>query len=184
MEITVYHIDRADADVYLMPLLEAPKKRVSEEKTERYMLRHVFGADAELSHEADGRPLVENSSCMISLSHSKTHLAMAVSHKIKVGIDIESVSPRLDRVKHKFLSEDELRQLPSKDLTSLALCWSAKEAIYKVTGEKAGALGEHITLDVAHINNHRFGARIADEKFEVEVVEQNEDYEMVVAWKC
>ena len=73
----------------------------------------------------------------ISLSHTHKYAA-AVSSNKPVGIDIEEITPRIERITRRFLHEAEIDFLRPKDkLTMLYLIWCAKEAMYKLYGRKA-----------------------------------------------
>ena len=72
-----------------------------------------------------------------------------------------------------FLKEEELKLLPEDSLQALALCWSAKEAVYKLAGEKAGAMGERVVIDIDEVakivasedKKREFHARVDKEEF-------------------
>jgi phosphopantetheinyl transferase len=61
-----------------------------------------------------------------------------VSSTHRVGIDAELITPRLEKIKHKFLHPAELRfvnsQPPNKQLRLLSILWGAKEAMFKWYG--------------------------------------------------
>lgn len=74
-------------------------------------------------------------SIYVSLSHT-AEITTAIIHRNKpVGIDIEKERPQLLRLRHKFLSPTEL-DFCGENLTLLTLCWSGKEALYKLYGQK------------------------------------------------
>jgi phosphopantetheine--protein transferase-like protein len=100
-----------------------------------------------IDYSPEGQPfLAQNSSCVISISHSKTWHAMlfyfltpqekANNSQIKIGIDIEKISPKVKKVAHKFLTPPE-QALLNTFHTDLAftLAWSAKETIIKMFGK-------------------------------------------------
>lgn len=181
MEIKQFHID--DIIVYLCPLVAAQSSRQSEKITEEQLLSVILPKNIEVKYLDSGKPYLSEG--YISISHSKKYLVIAVSMTKEIGVDIEQLNERLQRVKHKFLSTQELEGLKKENLLNLALCWSAKEAIYKLVGEKAGALGENITILTDEIGeNNVFYANINQEKFVLNVLEANKDYEIVLACMC
>jgi len=91
------------------------------------LLHRLFGQDAPLRHNADGRPLLPNG-CNVSISHTKGWAAVIVSRGDDVAVDIEHVSPRVLKVKRAFLRADE----QAGTLTSALLHWCAKETLYKL----------------------------------------------------
>jgi 4'-phosphopantetheinyl transferase EntD len=114
----------------------------------RYLLPFLF-PDFPLSEIliADTRkPFLQNEKYHFSISHCGDYAAAIVSSNKRVGIDIETVSAKIDRVQHKFLGENEYniafgeieelaRRLPGLDIQLLTVLWSAKEATFKWYGE-------------------------------------------------
>ena len=79
------------------------------------------------------KPYLNNCNYNISISHTGHFAAIIISQSHSTGIDIERITERVERVKHKFLSENELSNINSKsERTHLALLWAAKEAAYKI----------------------------------------------------
>ena len=82
----------------------------------------------------NGKPYLIGLPFHFSFSHCKGYAACAVDEK-PVGIDIEIIHPRIAKVAHKFLNDQEktmIAGLEQKDqLNQLAFLWAAKEAMYK-----------------------------------------------------
>ena len=108
--------------------------------------RHWLGARAALSAllsplpsaletDANGKPFLPSRTHHVSLSHAGDYAVAVIRHDGLVGIDIEKISPRIDRVKDRFLLPDELNALEQENrLEQLSLYWGAKEALYKLRG--------------------------------------------------
>ena len=83
------------------------------------------------------KPYLENEQYHFSISHCGNYAAALVSSGKRVGVDIELVTPRIQTITHKFLTDSEkefLKQwemLPKVHLELTTILWSAKEAIYK-----------------------------------------------------
>ena len=75
----------------------------------RYLLKHLFpDFPLELIRIADTRkPFLENEAYHFSISHCSDFAAVVASRVNRVGIDIEIISPKTERIKHKFISEGE-----------------------------------------------------------------------------
>lgn len=103
----------------------------------RALLRQmIFPLYEQISVDPFGKPFLGSGSRMISLSHTAEYAAAAVSETLPVGIDIERIQDRLERVKERFLQESETGMLPAGNLHErLALLWTAKEAVYKLYGK-------------------------------------------------
>ncbi len=82
----------------------------------------------------NGKPYIIGLPFHFSFSHCKGYAACAVDDQ-PVGIDIEIIHPRIAKVAHKFLNDQEktmVAGLVEKDqLNQLAFLWAAKEAMYK-----------------------------------------------------
>jgi phosphopantetheinyl transferase len=85
--------------------------------------------------DSHGKPYIEGRDGHISFSHAGEY-AVAIFHKKKsVGIDIEKVSLKIQRVISRVCTEEELNQVENS-LENLTLLWCAKEALYKCYGKK------------------------------------------------
>jgi phosphopantetheinyl transferase len=105
----------------------------------RYLLRHLF-PDFPLSLIliADTRkPYLENEAYHFSISHCGEYAAAMVSKTKRVGIDIEMATDKVYRIKHKFLTIEELSTINHQlttEIKQLTLLWSCKEAVFKWYG--------------------------------------------------
>jgi 4'-phosphopantetheinyl transferase len=92
-----------------------------------------------------GIPCMPDSPCGVSLSHSFPFAAAALHPSHNPGIDIEHPSEKIYRIRHKFLNESELKQAGT-DIRRLAICWAAKEALYKHLGEPGVIFSRELLL--------------------------------------
>lgn len=91
-------------------------------------LLHFSGIKTEISYTGKC-PKLLSEDIHISISHNKTHAAIALG-KFRCGLDIEIISKRVLRVRDKFLSTNEL-EISKNNIFINSLYWSAKESIYK-----------------------------------------------------
>lgn len=84
---------------------------------------------ANLDYTENGRPLFSTIDADISISHSKTHVALAISNSknISVGIDIEDISSNALPI--RFLTENEKKI--STNTQKFIEIWTKKEALFK-----------------------------------------------------
>lgn len=85
-----------------------------------------------IGYHPDGKPFIKDQNSFISISHSRDFIAVAVSTSVPVGIDIETMHPRIRKITSKFLNNSEISdtgKLPS--LLTLYYYWCCKEAVYK-----------------------------------------------------
>lgn len=105
----------------------------------RVLLRKMLNTHEYIDMGVDehGKPYLKNFSQYISLSHSFDYAAVMISDKSEVGIDIEIVKEKIERIAHKFMSPEELKFIDSDNpIDHLYICWCAKEAVYKLHGKK------------------------------------------------
>jgi len=88
------------------------------------------------------KPVLSNEEFHFSISHCGDYAAAIVSENKSVGIDVELVTPKIELIKNKFLTEEEIHlisasnyQLSTINYQLLTLFWSAKEAIFKWHGK-------------------------------------------------
>ena len=79
----------------------------------RYLLQHLFpDFPYELIQIADTRkPFLFNEAYHFSISHCNDYAAALVSRRRRVGVDIELVTPTIEKIQHKFLSDEEIASL-------------------------------------------------------------------------
>jgi len=77
----------------------------------RYLLTHLFPHfPASLIQIADTRkPYLADEAYHFSISHCSQYAAAVVSKHLRVGVDIEMITPKVQKIKNKFLSQDELQ---------------------------------------------------------------------------
>lgn len=139
----IWHISEGE-DFFLksVPLqnnITHPHKRL-QHLAGRYLLPYLFPhfpyQEIEIAHTR--KPFLPNEEFHFSISHCADYAAAIVSATNRVGIDAEMITPRIARIKSKFLHADEMRfvnsHLASHQLQLLTLLWSAKEAVYKWYG--------------------------------------------------
>ena len=75
--------------------------RLFEKLTTAVMLKEIFGKETTLSYTPEGRPFMKPG-LSISISHSKSHVAILLSKQPHVGIDIEAISSRILNLESKI----------------------------------------------------------------------------------
>ena len=91
-----------------------------------------------------GKPYLENSDHHISISHSADHTAVIASTSV-VGIDIQRIVPKIERIAHKFITEDEGLSITNlSNIECMHTIWGAKESMYKAYGKKELDFKKHI----------------------------------------
>ena len=107
-----------------------------------------------LAKDNFGKPYVIGKGKSISLSHCQQYAA-AIASKVQVGIDIEAITPRIERIAKRFVHEDEWKFVKEETrLQMLYLLWSAKEALYKLYGKKAVDFKNHMIAQPFEVQKH------------------------------
>ncbi|MCR5454837.1 MAG: siderophore biosynthesis protein, partial [Bacteroidales bacterium] len=74
----------------------------------RLLIKEMLGRYPGISYDGLGAPILSGCSDInISVSHTDVLVAVSLSDKCSVGIDIERITNRVLRIKHKFLNRDE-----------------------------------------------------------------------------
>lgn len=156
-ELGLWEITEAD-DFYLEKLqLVASEKeyiqtlkgrRKSEWLAGRYLLHYMSGRATRGACVKDkfGKPHLENSSYQISLSHSHG-VAAVIAAPNSVGIDIQKIVGKIERIAHKYMRPEEFSSLTEETrLEHLHVYWGAKEALYKAYGRRELDFRAHIHI--------------------------------------
>lgn len=104
----------------------------------RVLLRTLLNTTSYIDCPSDsnGKPYLANFPQKISLTHSYDYAGAIISSTGEVGIDMEIIKEKVERIAHKFLKPEELEFISKNEnrLEQLYACWSAKEAVYKLQG--------------------------------------------------
>jgi len=125
----------------------------------RVLLRKMLRIEEYIDCKVDlhGKPYLVNVPYHISFSHSFDYAAVMISKKRPVGIDIEQVKQKVERIAHKFMRAEELAFITDKHkIEQLYVCWCAKEAVYKCYGQKEVSFVNNILLEPFTFEGHGF----------------------------
>lgn len=112
----------------------------------RFALQQVAKRrELDIQKDAYGKPHLVQDERFISISHCQGYAAAIAAAK-PVGVDVEVVSDRVQRVKDRFLSQQEQGILGVDD-AHLMLGWSAKEAVYKLYGERGLVFKDNMVIE-------------------------------------
>lgn len=156
----------ADAPAYA-PLLpaRADGPRQAQWLAGRRLVQRLLAAAGapplRLRNDEAGRPFLEGvgPAPAVSLSHSGEWVAALLAPPgTALGIDVEVVRDKAQRIARKFLNERELAELERLALPPLpgvesrqelfSLLWSAKETLFKLAGRRGILFRENLLLDL------------------------------------
>ena len=141
------------------------KTRITQWLSTRLLLKELIGNEP-INYTGLGKPYLNNGP-HISISHSNHFVAISLNKKNGCGIDIEKPTPKIERIKHKFLNPTDLQKVITfEDLT---IYWGAKEALYKYYGKKNLLFIENLFINDFSQNDSLFKGKILTDNFQVEL---------------
>ena len=170
----LWHLTEAPADLWPQ-LLDAPAyapllparadgRRQAQWLAGRLLVQRLLAATSQpraaLRNDENGRPFLAGPAPpAVSLSHSGEWVAALLAPPgTALGIDVEVVRDKAQRIAHKFLNEQELAGLERIMLPAatpatappelFSLLWSAKETLYKLAGQRGIIFRENLLLDL------------------------------------
>jgi len=158
-EFALWKIEEEAEDLYVQLQLNDEEKAFVEQLRHgkrhlhwlgtRVLLRTMLRTDEYIDCKIDahGKPYLVNLPYHISLSHSFEYAAVMIG-KQPVGIDIEQIRQKVERIAPKFMNQGELAAVPTDEhkVNVLYAYWCAKEAIYKCYGQKEVSFVDNISL--------------------------------------
>jgi phosphopantetheine--protein transferase-like protein len=159
-EFAIWKIEEKADDLYNQLQLNEQEKAYVEQLSHgkrnlhwlgtRVLLRKMLDTDEYIDCQVDahGKPYLVDLPYHISLSHSFDYAAVMISKKQPVGIDIEQIKEKVERIAHKFMRPAEMAFIDGQNkIQQLYVCWCAKEAVYKCYGQKEVSFADNILLE-------------------------------------
>ncbi len=180
-ELAVWHISEVANELYnKLQLNNAEKafydslqssKRNMHWLGSRVLLRTLLNTTEYIDCQLDenNKPYLVNFPYEISISHSNDYAAVVIYKEKAVGVDIEKMSDKIERIAKRFLSEQELSFISIENrIKHLYVCWGIKETLFKLYGKGNLPFIDGIVIDrfdikesgraSAHINLENFKA--------------------------
>jgi len=159
-EFALWRIEEKAEDLYSQLQLDEQEKgyveRLSLGKRHlhwlgvRVLLRTMLNTSEYIDCKIDGhgKPYLVSIPYHISLSHSFDYAAVMISKTRPVGIDIEQIKEKVERIADKFMKPEEMAFIGDQNrIDQLYVCWCAKEAVYKCYGQKEVSFADNISLE-------------------------------------
>ncbi|MFW5752020.1 MAG: 4'-phosphopantetheinyl transferase superfamily protein [bacterium] len=129
-------------------------KRKLEWLSVRALATNLAGKNVRIIYNENRKPLLEDNSHQISISHSNNLTSILLSKKKKVGIDLEYMSHRISSIAFKFINEREyITRDPGRIRYHLYVHWCAKEAMYKICDKQDINFKKNLTIKPFHLND-------------------------------
>jgi phosphopantetheinyl transferase (holo-ACP synthase) len=133
--VGIWQIDGSEPELYsslfqIDPRTEqiAHPRTSLQRKASRVLLAEMLGFVPELAKDIDGRPKLSNSPLKVSISHTDGYAA-AVLGNGHVSVDVQAITPRILKLRERFLKDKEQLMAPTMELATLL--WATKETAYK-----------------------------------------------------
>lgn len=117
--------------------LRNPSRRI-EYLAVRALAKNMGVRPSDISYLPSGKPFLEGSELGISISHTKNFVAFLIGKEKMTGIDIETRSDKVRKVRGKFMLPEEEKRLTESgadQTTGLLLHWCTKESLFKAAGK-------------------------------------------------
>ena len=99
----------------------------------RALLQRMTRPDARIVYNESRKPFLDDGSFNISVSHSHKYTSVLLGKNKLVGVDLEYMTYKINRLAHKFINEQEvISNHPLLRRKHLYIHWCAKEALYKI----------------------------------------------------
>lgn len=139
----------------------------------RRVVRSELGRNVLIEYNEVGAPVVDTPNTHISVAHGGERVAVAFADE-PVGVDVESLDRNYDRVKSRYMSpaEEALSEMEEWP----AVVWTAKEAIYKLYGQREVDLTEDIRIMAFDAERMQLNAAVrerADIVVEAQIIENS-----------
>jgi 4'-phosphopantetheinyl transferase len=113
----------------------------------RALLNDMTQKNSKIIYNEEHKPFLMCNSYNISISHSNKLTSILLSKCKRVGIDLEYMSHRINKIAHKFINDNEyVTSNRVFEQLHLYIHWCAKEALYKICDKKNINFKENLTI--------------------------------------
>lgn len=124
-----------------------------------------------VSHNDDGRPFIDGLN--LSISHTKGYATVIISEHHNVGIDIEYISSRVERIVDWYVRSDEY----AATLRDKIVQWCAKETAYKYFSDsKPSFLNLISSYDEHSLERGYFTIKNPEDEQEIRIMVSTNDF--------
>ena len=127
-------------------------KRKCEFLSIRKSIQTIYNENEYIAYSHHGKPNLATSGHKISISHSKGLLGILIHPTLEVGIDLQHETPKIIKIKNRFMSPPEL-EASKGDEWQLLTYWCAKEALYKYYSKGNVEFSQNLYLHPFELKN-------------------------------
>ncbi len=154
----------------------------------RTLAKEMTGKQIRIIYNNERKPFLYDNSFNISISHSHNFTSILLSKTRRVGIDLEYMSHRISKIRHKFINESEkITDKPEELRYHLYIHWCAKESLYKICDKQELIFNKNLIIepfvpaDKGKLKGHITGTESFNESFELEYL-RKDNY--IIVWCC
>lgn len=123
------------------------EKRRCEWLAARILVKKLVGSGVDVCYSPEGKPMLSDGSRFLSISHTACYVAVALHRNCSIGVDVEMFGTKVQKLYSRFLGASEIESLDKNNtLAAMLLHWSAKEALFKIVGNRGGSYAENFSL--------------------------------------
>jgi len=135
VKIALIKVDDVSQDIPQNTVKESSiSKNRLREKEGVSLLLESYHPNLKLEYNSNGKPFLTPKTFAISISHNQEWIGIAWSTLALLGLDIERIDPRIEKVSDRFLHGEELNYI--KTLRDKTAVWCIKECLIKLTDNK------------------------------------------------
>jgi len=176
VEIHILYFGEFDPTEFLHFLNQEEKKRVDgfllgkrkREFIATRMIKDEVLPNSLIEYTELGSPFIKNGP-FISISHAPGVAGIAICKDFRVGFDLEPIREKVQRIKSKFLHQQEYLNCDTEDTETLIKIWSGKEALFKLACREEVIFAEDLLLKPIDTDNWKGKIRQPKGEFEVEM---------------
>lgn len=146
--VAVWHITESEDELYMQLQLNHDELKHYQSLQQgrrnmhwlgsRVLLRSLLNTTEYIDCQLDenNKPYLVNFPFEISISHSHDYAAVIIYEGKKVGVDVERIAEKVERIATRFLSKHELDFISEEHKRNqLYVCWGIKETLFKLYGK-------------------------------------------------
>jgi 4'-phosphopantetheinyl transferase len=158
-QLGIWRLDESLEDLYsLLTLAQKDVKTIGRFKSEyrkrewltvRVLLKVLMpSAKLSIEYDAKGKPHLINSDYSISISHTKNFVAVMLAKNANVGIDLETIQSRIEKIAKRFVTGEEENFIGTDKKTEYHhVIWGTKEVLFKIYGKGELHFLNHIRVE-------------------------------------
>lgn len=153
--VALWRIEEPEEELAFLALESCPEDIIHPPKRLEWLAARALVAQlvqeigleyAGLRKDEYGKPFLKGLPHQLALTHSFPYVAVQIDPHQAVGIDLEQPKEKLRTIAHRMFSSVETEDA-GNNLTKLCIYWCAKEALYKLYGQRSLLFSEHLRVE-------------------------------------